>query len=171
MASTLRMLTVLLACLAAGGCASRDPLDDKVAADSPIALQMWLSRAPGRLSPGQMGDLREAIQELRFAIMAQGTVSGSEPIEAALCGGIDGRSVREVLIAGFGNEAHRLGDERRLLAVSARENARLRTRPGDGASLEYLERERDRVARRLEEAAEGEERAKRIMADYSQQFD
>jgi hypothetical protein len=171
MGSPLRALFALLACLAAAGCASRDPLAERVTADSPVGLQMWLSRAPGRLSAEQMADFREAIQELRFAIMATGAASGSEPVEAALCVSIDGRTVRQVLLDGFGRQAGRLGVERRLLEASARANARLRVRPGDAASLEYLDRERERVERRLGEAAEGEARARRILAAYSGQFD
>jgi hypothetical protein len=171
MEKSLRTLLALLACLAAAGCATRDPLDDKVTADTPIALQMSLSRASDRLSEGQMADLREAIQELRFLVMAQGQASGSEAIEAALCAGIDGRTVRQVLVEGFGCQADRLGGERRQLEESARQNARLSVREGDIDSLEYLKTERERVERRLGQAAEAEQRAKRILAGYSRQFD
>jgi hypothetical protein len=171
MGPLLRVSLSVAACLAIAGCAARDPLNDRVAAESPIGLQMWLSRNSERLPPDQASDLREALQELRFKIMAEGRVSGSAPVEEALCGEIDGKAVREVLFEGFERQLQRLTYERNALAVSNRENARLRVRPGDTASADYLERERGRVSGRLDEASEAVARAKRILARYSGQYD
>jgi hypothetical protein len=160
-----------LVCVALVGCGARDPLGARITAETPIGLQMWMTRAPSRLSPEQVGDLKEAMQELRFKIMSEGKVSGSEPVEVALCGEIDGRTVREVMVEGFGRQADRLSYERKALAVSARENARIAVRPGDTASAEYLDRVRGGVSKRLQDAIEAESRAKRILAGYSQQND
>jgi len=171
MRTALASTLIVAAGLAAAGCGARDPLESKVTAESPVGLQMWMADASGRLSQEQAANLQEAIQELRFRIMAEGRASGSGPIEAALCGEIDGKSVREVVIAGFNCEAARLQGELAELHNSTRENARLRVREGDTASADYLDRVRTKVAKRLEDAVDAQARAKRILAEYTPQFD
>jgi len=162
---------IVAACLAAAGCSSRDPLEAKVTAESPVGLQMWISDVSGRLSQEQAGNLQEAIQELRFRIMSEGRASGSAPIEAALCEELDGKTAREVIVAGFSCEVDRLQDELSELHHSTRENARLRVREGDTASADYLDRVRAKVTKRLADAIDAQARAKRILAEYTSQFD
>jgi hypothetical protein len=115
---------------------------------------MWRSGAAGRLAPEQLADLDEAVQEIRFHVMAQGKVSGSEAVDYEMLQAIDGQSVRRVLQRGLGWELERARAEQSALELSMRRNALMRTRPGDTASADYLSDLQDRQAVRLKAATE-----------------
>jgi hypothetical protein len=133
--------------LAGAGCGPADPLEIKVSAESPIAFSMWESRIRDRLTQGQASGFDEAVQEFKFHIMAQATATGSDAIDAEMRQEIDGRTIRYVLQWGLGWELSRLVAERAEIESAMTGNARLRTRPGDTASEDYL-----REFRRKQEA-------------------
>jgi hypothetical protein len=147
------VLVALLAGLAAGACGPSDPLEGRVDAGDPLAFSIWRSEAAGRLTPAQLADLDKAVQEYRFHVMARGGASGSAAVEDAALRMIGGRSVRHVLRQGLGWALERASDEKAALEASMRQNALMRTRPGDTASEAYLADLADRQASRLRSAA------------------
>lgn len=160
--------TCFLACLVAWGCGSkRDPLDSVVPTDSPINFQMWLADESQELSPDQFSLLQEALQELRFKVMAESTPPSSEAVEQALFGAIDGKTARVVILRGFKHEVERLKQERGALSSADFNNQLMRTRPGDHASEDYLAGVQRRVKERIAESGQAIARAEKVVAEFS----
>jgi hypothetical protein len=120
------------------GCGPADPLDMKVDADTYTGFSMWEASARERLEPGQMADFEEAVQEIKYRTMADGTASGTELVEEATRNAVNGRSVRYVLELGLGWELSRLQGERAELDKATNGNAHAYTYPGDTASANYI---------------------------------
>lgn len=148
-----RALAAALACLAAPACGPREPLEGKVDAGDYVSFSMWRSGAAGRLTPRQLADLDEAVQEIRFHVMAAGKASGSAAVDAGMLRMIDGGTVRHALQLGLGLELKRARAEKSALEASMARNALMRTRPGDTASANYLSDLSDRQAVRLKAAS------------------
>jgi hypothetical protein len=136
------------------GCGSGDPLDHKVDSGNQMDFSMWEAKVEGNLTPEQVTDLKAALQEYRFHIMADGTAHGSEAIEAALMDSINGKTLRAVILQGLGWELDRTEAERARLEDSLKKNAQMTTRPGDTASANYLSDLHERQVARLNTAAE-----------------
>jgi hypothetical protein len=146
---------IAAAALLLGACAKADPLSRTLDASSPLSLTMWRSNANDFLSAEQQADLDLSLQQIRFAIMGEGRVSGSEAIEAELLQRVDGMSVRAVLKLGLGADLAREVAERDATRAFIQRNATVRTAAGDLASQDYLEHFRETQERRLK-AAEDE---------------
>jgi hypothetical protein len=149
-----RLFLVALACAAAAGCGPSDPLEGKVDANDDLALSMWRSGAERDLTPQQVGDFDRAVQEIKFHIMAEGAVSGSDAVSAAMRQIINGQTVRHVLQQGLGWELERAEAERSTLEVGMRQNALMTTRPGDTDSANYLSDLKERQTARLKAATD-----------------
>jgi hypothetical protein len=163
-AKTVLRILAALACLAAAACARREALGEKVDAGGYVNYSMWRSEAAGRLSPRQLADLDEAVQEIRFRVMAEGRASGSAAVDDAMFQRINGLTVRQVLASGFGLQLQRALAEESALEVSISRNSLMRTRPGDTASANYLSDLSDRQAARLKAAADQVSHARERLA-------
>jgi hypothetical protein len=153
-------------CLAAAGCGPSDPLEKKVNAADNLSFTIWETKVEEVLAPEQAADMKQALQEYRFHIMAEGSVHGSEAIGDALMQMIDGKTLRQVLLQGLGWGLDRSEAERAQLEDSLKKNALMTTRPGDTASANYLADLRDRQVTRLAAAAEEVRKTReRIAAD------
>jgi hypothetical protein len=86
-------------------------MDAKVQAPDAASFAMWQADTESGLDPGPRADFEQAVQEIRFHVMAGGA-SGSEAVQAALLQSIDGKSVREVLRLGLGWALDRAEKER-----------------------------------------------------------
>lgn len=139
----------LLLCVALAGCGPEDPLDIKVDAKNYVAFSMWESEASSRLTAQQLKDFNEALQEIKFRIMADGTAAGRDGVEQAAWEMIDEKTVRDVLRMGLSRELERVRAEQAALARSMDQNRRLITRPGDVASKSYLSLLHEREAEHL----------------------
>ncbi len=157
-------LAVLVAGLGFSACGPSDPLEGKVDAVDYVTFSMWRSGVAGRLTAQQLADLDEAVQEIRFHVMAEGRVSGSAAVEEEALHVIEGKTVRHVLRQGLGWELRRASAEKAALEVSMNQNALMRTRPGDTASATYLSDLSDRQAARLKAAAEQVNHARERLA-------
>jgi hypothetical protein len=125
-----------------------------VEADSPVSFSMWRSKTEAELAPEQVEDLKQALQEMRFHIMAEGKSHGSEAIEDALMLEIDAQTLRQVVLRGLGYGLDRAEAERSALDDSLKKNAQMYTHPGDTASAGYLSDLRGRQVERLKAATE-----------------
>jgi hypothetical protein len=152
--STPAKAMVACACLLLlAGCGG-NPLDHKVDSGDQVAFSMWESKVEANLTPEQVTDLKAALQEYKFHIMADGSAHGGEAIEAALMESINGKTVREVILQGLGWGLDRAEAERALLEDSLKKNAQMTTKPGDTASSNYLSDLHGRQVARLDAAAE-----------------
>jgi hypothetical protein len=153
-------------CMAVAGCGPSDPLEKKVNAADNLSFAIWETKAEGDLAPELAADMKQALQEYRFHIMAEGSVHGSEAIGDALMQMIDGKTLRQVILQGLGWGLERSEAERAQLEDSLKKNALMTTRPGDTASANYLADLRDRQVARLAAAAEEVKKTReRIAAD------
>jgi hypothetical protein len=152
----------LTLCLWSSGCSHTDPLDKKVESGDFVSFSIWESKAESNLLPEQVADLKQALQEYRFHIMAAGTAHGGEAIEADLLQEIDGKTLRAVILTGLGWGLDRSDAERAQLDDSLKKNAQMTTRAGDTASANYLsdlhERQVNRLAAATEEVRKTRER-------------
>ena len=153
-ASVLPKAACLVLCVALAGCGGGNPLDKKIDSGDQVSFSMWESKVESDLTPDQVADLKAALQEGRFHIMAKGDVHGSEAIESALMDSINGRQLREVILQGLGWQLDRSESERATLEDSLKKNALMTTRPGDVESKQYLEDLHDRQVTRLAAATE-----------------
>lgn len=161
-----RILAATLLWLAAAGCGPGDPLAMRVDAGDFLALSMWKSDASRRLTVRQLADFDEAVQEIKYRVMADGTASGGTNVDAASLGMIDGKTLGEVLRMGLGWELERVGSERDQLALAMDRNARLRTRPDDLRSQAYLSDLHDRQLERLHAADAAVAHVRERLAEY-----
>lgn len=129
-------------------------MDKKVQSADFVSFAIWEEKVEANLAPDQVADLKQALQETRFHIMAEDTAHGSEAVEAALMESIDGQTVRQVILKGLGWELDRAEAERARLEDSLKKNGQMTTKPGDVESASYLSDLRERQTNRLEAAAE-----------------
>jgi hypothetical protein len=160
----IRILSTVLLCAAAAGCGPSNPLDETVSAKDELGFTMWRGDASHELTPDQAADFDRALQEIRFHIMAGGTVHGSTDIEDAALQMVNGQTVRHVLQQGLGWELERAEAERSTLEAGMRTNAQMRTRPDDTASQDYLTDLRSRQVARLKAATDEVNHARESLA-------
>jgi hypothetical protein len=158
------ILTAALLCAAATGCGPSNPLDETVSAKDELGLTMWRNDASHDLSPEQAADFDRALQEIRFHIMAGGTVHGSRDIEDAALQMVNGQTLRHVLQQGLGWELERAEAERSRLEADMKANAQMRTRPDDTDSKDYLTDLRSRQVTRLKAATDEVNHARERLA-------
>lgn len=141
----------ILLFIALAGCGPSDPLDIRVDAKNYIAFSMWEADAGTKLTAQQLSDFNEALQEIRFRIMADGTAPGGTGVEQASWAIIDDKTIRDVLWMGLGRELERVQAEQAALAKAMGYNRRLYARPDDIDSKNYLSYLRERDIEHLNE--------------------
>jgi hypothetical protein len=162
-----RTLSLSLAVgLALTGCGPKDPLEIRVRSATELDLDMWRTHAPGRLSQPQIADFNEALQQIKFQIMATGSANGASDVAALAMKTINGQTVRSVLQRGLSWELRSLETEREMRVRALQANAGHVPERGDERAerlrRDVLERqigeindqalEITRVARRLDAA-------------------
>ncbi len=128
----------LVLLLAFTACQPRDPLARTVSASSPVSFAMWQNRLTGDFPADERRRFEEAFQEIRLKIMGDREARGSEAIDVAFLGKINGRPLREALQLGWEAKLIRLKAEGIALEEVLAKNATLQTREGDKASERYL---------------------------------
>lgn len=142
--------TFLILVLVLSGCTKVAPLDEKVVATSDFNFMMWKADVAGDFTLQEWHDFDEALQDIKFDVMASGKASGTNGVSNAAYERIDGKTVREVLKTGFDLKLKRLGDEREKIAAFLAINKKFRTRKGDEESATQLANIREEQERRLE---------------------
>jgi hypothetical protein len=109
-----------------------------------------LQAIAGRQTAEERTEFAKALQELKYhAISGEGLSPGPE-IYAALREQLAGLAVRQVLVTGLSIKLGRKQEEQKALLRSFVMNARLRTKPGDDASAEFLESVRGGQSKQLQ---------------------
>lgn len=124
--------------LATTACRPSDPLAQTVSAASPVSFVMWQNRLTGDFPAEERRRFEDAFQEIRLKIMGDREARGSEAIDAAFRGKIDGRPLREALQLGWEAKLIRLQAEGVALEDVLAKNSTLQTREGDKVSERYL---------------------------------
>jgi transcription elongation GreA/GreB family factor len=160
------MIGAFAAILFTVGCQRSDRFSQKVEADSPVAFAIWRAHLADDFSVQERAELEAALQEIKFAVMGEHEATGSAGVDDVVRGRISGRTVRETLQLGYEMKFARLDSERATLELIIQKNARLRTRPDDTLSADYLAGQREQQSARLEktirEIAATEEKLSRL---------
>jgi hypothetical protein len=115
------------------GCGPRDPLDIQVQSATEIDLSLWRVHALDRLSREQMADFDEALQQIKFQIMATDSARGPDVAALALQS-VNGETVRGVLKRGLSWELRNLETERDVRIRAMTSNAGYIPDPDDARS-------------------------------------
>ncbi len=158
--SARRQLHAFVACAAllmSVGC-QRHALDEKMEARNDLDFSMWLARQSSDLTAIDRKDLRDAVQQIKYAIMtASPGLTSAEQSQAAYAG-LSGHTVREILDASFTLQHDRIAEE-----VATLLNREDRYRTVDPAKLnsearEFLEGFKARMETRRAEMQRLEDR-------------
>lgn len=131
------------------GCNRGDPHQVAVEATSPATLAKWRMKMSDRFTRDEWREFEAALQDVRLRVMADREASGSAAVEEAMCGRINGHTLREVLAMGYGARLTRLRPVRDELKKAVEGNELIVTKPGDRESVRYLETLRERQLERL----------------------
>ena len=144
------VVLLLLAALGATGCQKTDPLAVKVSAATADGFSDWRIRVGSDLSAAEWQAFDGAVQEIKLELMAAQEATGGAAVNAAARVRIQGRAVREVMLAGGHAKLRRLGVERAELAAVIEKNSHLAIKPGNAAPAADLVRARQRQAEHLQ---------------------
>jgi len=147
MMKALYFLVPIVAGFAFSGCDRTPPLDQKIAADSYLAFEMWRSRTEPDLTLDQRKDFAAAQWEISSKIIADRKPADSQDTAETMREQIDGKTIREVLERGYGLKLARLNAECTALESFIRHNAE--RQPVDVESANYLADWRDQQMSRL----------------------
>lgn len=152
--------TSVFLCLVWSGCERGDPQAARIEAATSRALARWRMKMADRLTREQWREFEAALQDVRLRVMAEREASGSDAVEQAMCGRIDGRTLREVLMLGYESKLKRLDPIRVELQRAVGGNELLV--PRDPESEKHLEgfraRQQERLAALDAEIEEAEQR-------------
>jgi hypothetical protein len=138
----------------ATACQRTPRYDEKVAAENAGAFGRWQRDVQGSFKPAEWAEFESALQDIKVRIITLREATGTEGVNDALRPKIHGRSVRDVLRDGYEARIWRLNVEKTELEKMVKENASLRTNPGDTASSSYLESKRKSQEERLRKVGE-----------------
>jgi hypothetical protein len=147
------------------GCGPSDPLDTRFTVRQAADYNQQRSLLPRGLSAEQLKDFDEAVLALKYDVMTRGETKGSDAVMEQVVSQISGKTLREILGMGWSARLQRLEVERVKLQELVDHNARLKTRPGDTASSDFLNSVRDEHARRVATIMQDQETARRRLAE------
>lgn len=144
------VLPVLLLLLAGCPQPPTDTLDLRISEGDSSDYERSLQVIADRQTAAERTEFAQALQELRYqAMTADGRRSGTD-LNAALREQIAGLAVRDVLVLGGTIRLRRKQAEDQALLRSLLMNQRLRTKPGDTDSADFLDSVRGGQSRQLQ---------------------
>lgn len=152
MRSPLRVSVAVLGLALLVGC-DRAPLpvlDLQVAKGDWADYHRSLQAISDRQTPEERKEFEQALQELKFQAMLGDGPSKNPVLRGEVREQIAGMSVRDVLILGGTIRLDRKKEQEKALLRSVLMNARLKTKPGDDASAEFLDGVRTEQARQMQ---------------------
>ncbi len=135
-------LGIILLCLTLlpAGC-SKAPgpvLDVKISDGDWNDYNRSLEAIADRQSPAERAEFAQALQELKYHAMSGEGQAPGPGINASVREQISGLAVRQVLVTGLSIKLGRKQEAEQALVRSITMNDRLRTKPGDDASADFL---------------------------------
>lgn len=149
--SAVLSVTLLCLILLPAGC-SQDPvpaLDLKISDGDWNDYHRSLEAIAARQTPEERVEFGKALQELKYHAMSGEGQAPGPGVNASIREQIAGLAVRQVLVTGLSIKLGRKQEEEKALLRSIRMNHRLRTKPGDDASADFLESVRSGQAKQL----------------------
>lgn len=98
--AALASLFALCALLLSAGCSQPDPRTMPITAATPEDFAEWKNAAAQKLNEPEMLEFESCVNEIRMGIMQRREATGAGPIAQKLCGYIDGKTMREVIVMG-----------------------------------------------------------------------
>lgn len=146
-------LGALLLCLmllpAGCGKASVPVLDLKISDGDWNDYNRSLEAIAERQTPEERTEFAKALQELKYHAMSGESQSPGPGVNASIREQVAGLAVRQVLVTGLSIKLGRKQEEEKALLRSIMMNHRLRPKPGDEASADFLQSVRSGQAKRL----------------------
>lgn len=147
-------LSVVLLCvtLLPAGC-SKAPvpvLDLKISDGDWNDYNRSLELISERQTADERVEFAKALQELKYHAMSGEGQAPGPGVNASIREQVAGLAVRQVLVTGLSIKLGRKQEEQKALLRSFVMNARLRTKPGDDASAEFLESVRGGQSKQLQ---------------------
>ena len=102
-----------------------------------------------RQTPEERVEFAQAIQELKYHAMSGEGQAPGPGVNASIREQVAGLAVRQVLVTGLAIKLGRKQEQEKALVGSIMMNHRLRTKPGDEASADFLESVRRGQAKQL----------------------
>lgn len=143
--------TLLCLALLPAGC-SKNPmpvLDLKVSDGDWNDYNRSLEVIAERQTPEERIEFAKALQELKYHAMSGEGQAPGPGVNASIREQVAGLAVRQVLVTGLSIKLGRKQEEEKALVRSIMMNRRLRTKPGDEASADFLESVRGGQAKQL----------------------
>ncbi len=149
MVALMRGIVVSVLMCAVVGCSRNDPLANRVESQTVIAFSMWKTKAAQRVERDVWKAFEDACAELKLSLMIRQVASGSDAVDEAFRSAIHGRPMREVINEGLSKRRERLEASRDELEQMMAANQKLRTKPEDEDSSNYLKGIRSNQEQRM----------------------
>jgi len=133
------LVIVALLLLSVAGCAPQNPYESRIKAATPEQLASWLMFDTRDLKDSEITEMNMCLGEIKTHLRA----TGADNIEERLCVELDGKPLKWVFTEGYRLRFESLKAERQLHIEDLKYKERLRTKPGDTASEDYLEHQKD----------------------------
>jgi len=137
-----QVVIVVFLLLFVAGCAPQNPYESRIKAVTPEQLTSWLMFNTRDLKDDEITEMNMCIGEIKTHLRAT-RASSEAGIEERLCAELDGKPLKWVFTEGYRLRFESLKAERELHIADLKHKERLRTRPGDTASADYLEHQKD----------------------------
>ncbi len=145
-------VTLLCLTLQLAGC-GKSPvpvLDLKISDGDWTDYNRSLEAIAARQTAEERVEFAKALQELKYHAMSGEGQAPGPGVNASVREQVAGLEVRQVLVTGLSIKLGRKQEEQKALLRSFVMNARLRTKPGDDASAEFLESVRGGQSKQLQ---------------------
>lgn len=162
----LKATLLLVSALFLTACAQKDPLETTIRSATYEDYAHWRSNSGPDLSKIQWQDFDAAVQEVKFDIMMRGKARGSENQQALTLDTIRGKTMREIILLGFGLKRTRLENDKKGCEQQIAENAKLVTREGDYEAAEALAKRRKDHADFYEKVCYELSQTEKLLARY-----
>ena len=140
------LLVTLVTFVFLAGCARSPKGPPRVDGRNFTAFYFWRSSVSSQFTPDGWREFNNAIQEIRFGVMAHG-VTGQAAIDQAMCDQVNGHTIPEVLQMGDNARLDRLIPLRNKLKLILDANGLLAPRPGE--STDFIDRRIEDQRQRL----------------------
>jgi hypothetical protein len=131
------------------GCAPTIPYHQPVEAGTPLQFNTWRAKVGADLTQEEWQWFDLAMQEFKFQLMLDQTVSGRDAIDVAVRERINGRRLVDVVREGLQAHLKRKTAERDELEAAIAINSKRKIRPDDTTMLQDLANHQENLRRKL----------------------
>ncbi len=162
-------MILLGAMIFCGGC-RKNPYDQKISAATQQELNQWLSLNTHRLSLEETAEIKDCLAEIKVSFMLAKEAAGQDNINRKMCEKIDGMALKDTVVLGYELQIARLELEKARLQKDLAYKRSLKARPGDLASANFLEDQKEQVRAQISKFDERLNRCNARIKELRKQF-